>query len=295
MNKLRQIVFPVTAALIWGTAFVAQSVGADYIKPFAFNAMRFVIGFLFLFVMCVIKRKFFKSGTSRENIKHLAVGGTLCGILMTVATVIQQKGLETTSAGKAGFLTALYIVIVPVIGLFMRKKTPKTLLVSVPMAVVGLYLLCVTEDFSVSPGDIYVFLCAFCFSAHIMVIDYYTQYVDGVELSCLQFFTAGMFAWIGTFIAGEVPDAEAVRICLVPLLYLGVFSSGIAYTLQILAQKGSNPTVVSLLLSLESVFAVLAGAVLLHDTMSVREYIGCAIMLVAVVFAQLPDKNIQKT
>ena len=295
MDKIRQTVFPVAAALIWGTAFVAQSVGAEYIKPFAFNALRFVIGFLFLFVMCVVKRRFFHSGTSRENMKHLAMGGVLCGFLMTLATVLQQKGLETTSPGKAGFITALYIVIVPVMGLFMKKKTPRTFLVSIPLAVVGLYLLCVTEGFSIEQGDFYVFLCAICFSVHIMVIDHYTRFADGVELSCLQFFAAGIFAWAGTFIAGEVPSAEAVGICLVPLLYLGICSSGIAYTLQILAQKGSNPTVVSLLLSLESVFAVLAGAVILGDSMSAKEYVGCVVMLIAVVFAQLPDKNIQKT
>lgn len=295
MNKIRQTVFPVTAALIWGTAFVAQSVGAEYIKPFAFNALRFVIGFLFLLAMCIIKRGVFHTGTSRASMKHLVVGGTICGALMTLATVVQQKGLETTSPGKAGFITALYIVIVPIMGIFMKKKTPRTMLVSVPLAVVGLYLLCVTEGFSVSSGDLYVFLCAFCFSAHIMVIDYYTQFVDGVELSCLQFFTAGIFAWIGTFISGEMPTVEAIQICLVPLLYLGICSSGIAYTLQILAQKGSNPTVVSILLSLESVFAVLAGAVILGDTMSIREYIGCVVMLVAVVFAQLPNKNERKS
>ncbi len=292
MNKIRQILMPLSAAMIWGTAFVAQSLGANHMEPFGFNALRFFIGFLFLFFMCMLLRSYRRrKGLSVQPVnRELLLGGFLCGLALAVATALQQKGLETTSSGKAGFITALYIVIVPIISLVMGKKAPKALLFSVPLAVVGLYCLCITEDFRISSGDFYIFLCALCFSAHIMIIDHYTQKVSGVEMSCIQFLTASLLSSLGIFFT-DFPTLTAVQECLLPLLYLGIFSSGVAYTLQILAQKGSNPTVVSLLLSLESVFAVLAGALLLHDQMSGKEYFGCVLMLTAVVLAQLPKKE----
>ena len=209
---------------------------------------------------------------------------------LTVASNLQQKGLETTTSGKAGFITALYIVIVPIISIFLKKKAPRTIWLSVILAVAGLYCLCITEEFTITSGDFYILLCAFCFSAHILVIDYFTQKVDGVELSCVQFLVVTVLSCVG-MLATETPTLEALRMCVLPLLYVGIFSSGVAYTLQILAQKDSNPTVVSLLLSLESVFATLAGAVLLHDRMSGKEYLGCVLMLIAVILAQLPEKK----
>lgn len=298
INRVRQNVLPVLAALIWGTAFVAQSVGADYVEPFTFNAARSAIAFVFLLILCLVRRGMQKGivESATKSWKDLAVGGLCCGVALTVATNLQQKGLETTTSGKAGFITALYIVIVPIVGIFMKKKAPRTLLISVPLAVAGLYCLCITEDFSVTEGDFYVFLCAICFSAHILVIDHFTQKVDGVELSCAQFLVVTVLSSVG-MIVSENPSLEAVGMCIWPILYVGVFSSGVAYTLQILAQKDSNPTVVSLLLSLESVFATLAGAIILHDQMSGKEYLGCVLMLVAVVLAQLPErekKTIQK-
>lgn len=298
INRVRQNVLPVLAALIWGTAFVAQSMGADYVEPFTFNAARSAIAFVFLLILCLVRRGMQKGivESATKSWKDLAVGGLCCGVALTVATNLQQKGLETTTSGKAGFITALYIVIVPIVGIFMKKKAPRTLLISVPLAVAGLYCLCITEDFSVTEGDFYVFLCAICFSAHILVIDHFTQKVDGVELSCAQFLVVTVLSSVG-MIVSENPSLEAVGMCIWPILYVGVFSSGVAYTLQILAQKDSNPTVVSLLLSLESVFATLAGAIILHDQMSGKEYLGCVLMLVAVVLAQLPErekKTIQK-
>ena len=298
INRVRQNVLPVLAALIWGTAFVAQSVGADYVEPFTFNAARSAIAFVFLLILCLVRRGMQKGivESATKSWKDLAVGGLCCGVALTVATNLQQKGLETTTSGKAGFITALYIVIVPIVGIFMKKKAPRTLLISVPLAVAGLYCLCITEDFSVTEGDFYVFLCAICFSAHILVIDHFTQKVDGVELSCAQFLVVTVLSSIG-MLATESPSLAALRLCIWPILYVGIFSSGVAYTLQILAQKDSNPTVVSLLLSLESVFATLAGAIILHDQMSGKEYLGCVLMLVAVVLAQLPErekKTIQK-
>ena len=291
VNRIRQNVLPVLAAFIWGTAFVAQSVGADYVEPFTFNAARSAIAFLFLLILCLVRRKMQKGvvESATKSWKDLAVGGICCGVALTVATNLQQKGLETTTSGKAGFITALYIVIVPILSIFLKKKALRAIWLSVVLAVAGLYCLCITEDFTITSGDFYILLCALCFSVHILVIDHFTQKVDGVELSCVQFLVVTALSAVG-MLAAETPSVEALKMCVGPILYLGILSSGVAYTLQILAQKDSNPTVVSLLLSLESVFAVLAGAVILHDRMSGKEYLGCVLMLAAVVLAQLPEK-----
>jgi len=294
-NRVRQTVLPLLAALIWGTAFVAQSVSADYVGAFTFNTARSVVAFLFLLVLCVLLRiKRHKSGeekkTAGTSSRDLFLGGLCCGIALTVASFFQQKGLETTTSGKAGFITALYIVIVPILGIFLKKKVPKIIWISVMLAVAGLYCLCITEDFRITTGDFYVLLCAFCFSGHILIIDHFGQKVDGIALSCVQFLVVSVFSAAGMLIS-EAPAWEAVLACLGPILYVGIFSSGVAYTLQILAQKDSNPTVVSLLLSLESVFATLAGALILHDRMSGKEYFGCVLMLIAVILAQLPEKK----
>ena len=291
VNRIRQNVLPVLAAFIWGTAFVAQSVGADYVEPFTFNAARSAIAFLFLLILCLVRRKMQKGvvESATKSWKDLAVGGICCGVALTVATNLQQKGLETTTSGKAGFITALYIVIVPILSIFLKKKALRAIWISVVLAVAGLYCLCITEDFTITSGDFYILLCALCFSVHILVIDHFTQKVDGVELSCVQFLVVTALSAVG-MLAAETPSVEALKMCVGPILYLGILSSGVAYTLQILAQKDSNPTVVSLLLSLESVFAVLAGAVILHDRMSGKEYLGCVLMLAAVVLAQLPEK-----
>ena len=179
-------------------------------------------------------------------------------------------------------------MIVPIAGIFLKKMPPKTIWLSVVLAVAGLYCLCINEDFSITMGDFYILLCAFCFTAHILVIDHFTQKVDGVELSCVQFLVVTVLSSAG-MLAAESPSLAALQACAFPILYVGIFSSGVAYTLQILAQKDSDPTVVSLLLSLESVFATLAGAVILHDQMSLKEYFGCLLMLAAVILAQLPE------
>ena len=292
-NHSRQNIFAVLAALIWGTAFVAQSVGAEYVEPFTFNASRSAIATVVLFALCsVLRCRRVKNGqpATTGSRKDLAVSGFCCGAALTVATALQQKGLETTSSGKAGFITALYIVLVPIAGLLLKKKPPKAIWLSVLLAVVGLYFLCITEDFTITRGDFYVLLCAFCFTAHILIIDHFTQKVDGIELSCVQFFVMTVLSAIGMLLT-ETPSVEAVMACMGPILYVGIFSSGVAYTLQILAQKDSDPTVISVLLSLESVFAVIAGAIILGDQMSVKEYLGCALVMVAVLLAQMPDKK----
>lgn len=296
VNRIRQNVFPVLAALIWGTAFVAQSVSADIVGPFTFNAARSAVAFVFLLALCALlrrrrRRDFAGSAHARPHARRdLVLGSLCCGAALTVATNLQQKGLETTTSGKAGFITALYIVIVPVAGLLLRRRVPRAVWIGVVLAVAGLYCLCITDDLTISVGDLYILACAFCFSAHILVIDHFTQKVDGVEMSCGQFLVVTVLSLLGMALT-EDPSLAALAQCAGPILYVGLFSSGVAYTLQILAQKDSNPTVVSLLLSLESVFATVAGALILGDRMSGKEYFGCVLMLAAVVLAQLPERK----
>ena len=292
-NQLRQVVFPILAAFIWGTAFVAQDLCADSIGAFAFNATRYFIAVLALLVVILISDRVKKNKptlTAQEKKaanKQLWLGGLCCGAALAIASNFQQAGLVAgTDAGKAGFITALYVVLVPVFGLFFKRKVSLPTWIAVVLSVVALYLLCIKGDFSLAPGDLLVLVCAVCFAVHILVIDHFTAYCDGVKLSCLQFLFAGIISTICMFIFEDV-DFAAILSCALPLLYVGIFSCGVGYTLQILAQKDSNPTVVTILLSLESVFAVIAGAIILKQQMTVREYIGCAIMFAAVILAQI--------
>ena len=268
-NQLRQVVFPILAAFIWGTAFVAQDVCADAMGAFTFNGTRYYIAVLSLLVV-------------------LAVSSGCCGTVLAIASNFQQAGLVAgTDGGKAGFITALYVVLVPVFGLFFRRKVSLPVWIAVALSVGALYLLCIKGSFSLAPGDLLVLVCAICFSVHILVIDHFTATCDGVKLSCLQFLFAGTWSTILALFFDTI-SLQVLLDCIWPLLYVGVFSCGVGYTLQILAQKGSNPTVVTILLSLESVFAVIAGAVVLHQQMTAREYLGCVLMFAAVVLAQIP-------
>ncbi|WP_454940463.1 DMT family transporter [Evtepia sp.] len=281
-------------AFIWGTAFVAQSVGMDHIGPFTFNAVRSLVGGLALIpVILVFNRR--KSPARRQtegaNRKVLLLGGVCCGLALGVASCLQQVGMQYTTVGKAGFLTALYIVIVPILGLFFRRKAGAKLWVSVAIAIVGLYLLCMSGSLRLQLGDFLVLLCALAFSVHIMVIDHFTTQVDGVQMSCIQFFVAAAFSAVCMLFTEGVPDPGAVAISWVPILYAGVLSSGVGYTLQIVGQKGVNPTAASLVLSLESVISVLAGWVILGQSMSPREILGCVLMFCAILLAQLPDRK----
>mgnify|MGYP003821651111 CR=1 FL=1 len=295
-NTVRRTVFPILAAFIWGTAFVAQSIGAEYVGPLTFNTARSAIASAVLLAVSWIFRRIRRrdfAGEARPDPRYrreLLPGGLCCGCILTVAANLQQLGLKTTTSGKAGFLTAMYIVLVPVFGLFFHKRVAPTIWVSVGLAVAGLYFLCIGEGFSISRGDLYMIACSVCYTVHILAIDHFTRYVDGVELSCAQFLVMTVLSGAGMLLF-ETPSFSGLHACLGALLYAAVFSSCIAYTLQILAQKDANPTVLSLLLSLESVFAVLAGALVLHDHMSGREYFGCALMLCAVVLAQLPGRR----
>ena len=292
----KQNFYAIIAAFIWGTAFVAQSVGADTVTPFAFNMSRSLVAAVFLSAVILILSFFKKKETETQKTskKSLFVGGVLCGTALTVATALQQASLSDTAAGKAGFITALYIVIVPILSIFLKKRAPITVWISVVIAVFGLYFLCVKGDFSVQKSDILLILCAFVFSIQILLIDHYSSRVDGIKLSCVQFATTTVLSFLG-MVVFEHFDFSAILNCALPILYVGIFSSGIAYTLQILAQKDSNPTVITLLLSLESVFSVISGAVLLGDRMQLREYVGCFLMFAAVVLAQLPTDVFKRT
>ena len=298
-NQVRQVVFPILAAFIWGTAFVAQDLCADSIGTFAFNATRYFIAVLALLVVIAVSDKAKKNRptpTAEEKKaanKQLWLGGLCCGVALAIASNFQQAGLVAgTDAGKAGFITALYVVLVPVFGLFFKRRVSLPVWIAVVCSVVALYLLCIKGDFSLAAGDLLILVCAVCFAVHILVIDHFTAYCDGVKLSCLQFLFAGIISAVCMFLF-ETVDFAAIWSCILPLLYVGIFSCGVGYTLQILAQKDSNPTVVTILLSLESVFAVIAGAIILHQQMTAREYIGCVVMFVAVILAQIqfPEKK----
>lgn len=288
---IKNIIFPLVAAFIWGTAFVAQSVGAEHVPPFAYTAARSVVAIVTLSVILAVYTLIKKQRGTYEKpsggMRTLIIGGICSGTAMCIATNLQQTGLGETDAGKASFITALYIVLVPILGLFLHRRTGITTAISVAIAVVGMYLLCVGNGFSIQKSDILVLICALCFAFHILIIDYFAPKTNGIALSLVQFIVCALESGVMTLIF-ERPTIEGIMAALGTILYVGIFSSGVAYTLQIIAQKGSDPTVVSLLLSLESVFGALAGAVILHEVMSGREYFGCALMLCAVMLSQIP-------
>lgn len=289
--KTKNAFMLILTAFIWGTAFVAQSVGMDYLGPFTFNGVRSLIGGAALLPCIALLNKINGvSGKRKEGWKDLLTGGTACGILLFAASSLQQVGIQYTTAGKAGFITAFYIVIVPVLGIFLKKKTGWKVWLAVALALAGLYFLCMTEKFSVGKGDILIFLCALIFSVHILVIDYFSPKVDGVKMSCIQFFVCGLVSLPFMFLL-ETPRTGDILEGILPLLYAGVLSCGVAYTLQIIGQKNVNPAVASLILSLESCFSVLAGWIVLGERLSVRESLGCVLMFAAIILAQLPDKK----
>ena len=264
----------------------------DHIGPFAFNAARsFVGGLALLPVIAFFDRRKTpeqKASEAAEG-KTLLLGGLCCGAALGVASCLQQAGIQYTAVGKAGFITALYIVIVPLLGLFLRKRVGVKLWISVVIAIAGLYLLCMTGSLTLQKGDLLVLLCAFAFSVHIMIIDYFK--VDGVKMSCIQFFVAGLLSLCAMAAAEGAPAPRDLTLSWAPILYAGVLSSGVAYTLQIIGQKGVNPTVASLVLSLESVISVLAGWAVLHQSLSPREILGCVLMFAAIILAQLPERG----
>ena len=298
-KKMQSNILLLLTAIIWGSAFVAQKSGMDYVEPFTFNGIRTFIGGLVLIpVIFFMEKKNPPEEISREEKtkknKELLIGGICCGLALFAASSLQQFGVSYTTAGKAGFITTLYVVFVPIISVLLRKKVRPIMWLCVAMGAVGLYLLCMTDaSFRLTFGDTLVLLCAVAFAVHILTVDHFSPRMDGIKLSCIQFLTVGIVSMICMFIF-EHPDIHAILDCAVPLLYAGVLSCGLGFTFQVVAQKHAEPTVASLLMSLESVFAVVFGALLLHETMSMRELSGCLIIFIAVIISQLPEKKPQK-
>ena len=283
-------------AVIWGVAFVAQSVGGDSVGPFTFLASRsFIAGFALLPVIAFRNRRSASSAEKTSSSRSLWLGGVLCGTALMIASAFQQIGIgdPNTTVGKAGFITALYIVIVPLAGLFLKRKIPFTVWLGVVLATFGMYLLCIKDGFTISYGDFLVLICALCFSVQILLVDYFSPKADGVKLACIEFFTCGILSAVMMLIT-ETPTWAAVLEAWLPILYAGLFSSAVGYTLQIIAQKSVPPTLASLLMSLESVFSVLAGWVILDQTMTGKELIGCVLVFAAVVLAQIPVSAFRK-
>ena len=293
-QQIKSSLILLLTATIWGVAFVAQSVGMEYIGPFTFNAIRCVLGGLVLIPVILVLKKKKETGAEnqeKEDKKTLWTGGIACGVILCIASNLQQFGIMEASVGKSGFFTALYIVMIPVIGIFIGKRPGVKLWFCVALAVVGMYLLCMKDgSFTIERADIMLLLCALAFSVHILVVDYFSPKVDGVKMSCIQFFVCGVLSAVGMLFT-ETPDISNIQAAWMPLLYAGLLSCGVGYTLQIVGQKGINPIIASLIMSLESVISALAGWVILGQVLSLKEIIGCVLMFVAIVITQIPIGN----
>ena len=294
-KKVKQLVLPLITAVIWGTAFTAQKSGSGVIGAFTFNWTRYLLAALALACFIAIRNKRAPKAAPQNkpaNRRALLCGGFVMGTLLMISSNLQQYGIGMTTAGKAGFITALYIVLVPLFGLFLHKRVRLPVWIGVAVAVVGLYLLSFASDGkpTFTTGDLYVLPCALGFTFHILAIDHYTKRADSVELACVQFAVAALESLIAGLIFEGV-SWQAIRDCAVPILYAGLISGGVGYTLQVVAQKDGDPAIVSLLVSLEAVFAVLSGALILGERLMPREYLGCLLMLLAVVLVQLPERK----
>ncbi len=289
-KQIRSSFILLLTAVIWGVAFVAQDVGAEYWSPLLFNALRGFIGAAVLLPFIFARDKKRGDCAVKWNDKNLLAGGVLCGIALCVATNFQQFGIDFgVDAGKAGFITAFYIVLVPIMGAFIGKKCPATAYFAALAACFGLYILCIPKNagFAVEFADLLVFVCALVFAVQILLVDKYSPITDGVKLACIQFATMGVISLAISFLTGDVRFSAQPE-AMVALLYAGVLSSGVAYTLQIIAQKDLNPTVASLIMSLESCVSVIAGWIILNQKMDERQIAGCVIMFAAIILAQIP-------
>ena len=286
---IRHTIYLFITALIWGTAFVAQSVG-NIMGPFTFNCLRSLLGGLVLIPFI----KYFYKGI-KPDITTIK-GGICCGLCLFAASNLQQYGLLYTSPGKAGFITAGYILIVPILGLFVGKRISARIAAAVVAALIGLYLLCIPvgEGMSINQGDMLCMVCALVFSLHIITIDHFAPKAEGVKMACIQFLVCSALSAV-LMLLFEEPDPKNIAEGIIPLIYAGVFSSGVAYTLQIVGQPGVNPTIASLILSLESCIAVIAGWLILGEGMNTREVTGCIIMFAAIIITQLPQKAKKKS
>ena len=288
-SQIKSSLLLLLTATIWGVAFVAQSIGMEYVGPFTFNSVRCFIGVIVLLPVCLILRSKDRArGVSPAGNRRILIeGGLVCGVFLCLASNFQQFGIKYTTVGKAGFITACYIVLVPVFGMFLKKKTGPFIWAAVFIALIGLYLLCMKEGLSLSKGDLLVMVCAVLFAFQILAVDRYSPLVSGVELSMMQFLVCGIGSGIPALIF-EKPQISSILAAWQPVLYAGVLSCGVAYTLQIIGQKNLDPTIASLIMSLESCISVLAGWLILGQAMTARELLGCAVMFAAIILAQLP-------
>lgn len=300
MFQLRQSFLLFLTATIWGSGFVAQSIGMDHVTPFTYTFFRTFIGAIVLLpvIYWLHQRKRSDQKQSERPAPHyqrqdLIIGSICCGICLVGGESFQQFGLVTTDAGKAGFITSLYIVFVPIFGLFLGKKLNRFIILGVLLSLFGFYLLCIKQSFTIEQGDVLILICAVVFCFHILTIDHFVAKCDGVLLSCGQFFAASAIALVLMLIFDyDVFSWADVRAAALALLWSGVMSNGVAYTLQVIGQRGMNPTIATLILSLESVMAVVFGTLLLHESLTLREGIGCILILTAVIIAQLNPKVI---
>ncbi len=306
-NNVRSSIYLSLTALIWGIAFVFQSMGNAYMGPFTFTAARYIFGFLVLLPILVIK--FFHPHFLADNdeiairevpVRQTAVAGVLCGLALGTATVLQQYGLNFTTVGKAGFITTLYIILTPLFGLLIGKRCHFTVWIGAAVAIVGLYFLCITDGFSLSCGDSLVLLCAVMFTVHIMMVDHFAPRTNGVLLSCIQFFVSGVLCGVLALLF-ETPHWQQLKDGIITVLYTGIMSSGVAYTLQILGQRNFNPTVAAMIMSLESVvsavasyFAYTSGFLTMDQSLTSMQILGCVMMFAAVIFVQLPFDKMKR-
>ena len=292
-QKIKGNLILLLTSFIWGTSFIAQSKGVEEISPFAFNGIRSVLGGLVLIPVIIFMS--LRSKKQSKDTKTLLLGGLICGTFLCVASTLQTAGMIYTSPGKSGFITALYMVIIPIIGLFTHKKPEPVIWLSVLIAVAGLYLMCIDSRLTINFGDVLTLLCAFVFAGHILAVDYFSPKTDGVKLACLQFFVCGILNLIWVF-AFEKPELAPIWSCRMSICYSGIMSCGVAYTLQIVGQKYTDPTSASILMSLESVFATLTTVVLVAcgwqltgGALSMREILGCVLMFAAIILVQAPE------
>lgn len=291
------------AAVIWGVAFVAQDIASKMLESFAINGCRCIIAFLFLLIIIIIKSKKQKTkllGETKKDVKTLLIAGISCGICLFFAMNFQQFGIASYPenvpiSGRAGFITGLYVVIVAIISVFTNKKLNVNIIISVVLSMIGLYLLCFSKGIKhLYIGDLIIFICAIAFALQIICVDKYISLLDGIKLSAMQLLVCGILSFVLMFIF-EKPTIKQIYDAKFPLLYLGIFSSGIAYTFQILGQKYSNnPTVDSIIMSLETVFALIGGVIILKDKIEIQELIGCIIMFSAIILSQIPFKKNKK-
>ena len=295
-NSLSGMLMLALCAFIWGTAFIAQSVGGEYAEPLTFNCSRSFLATIFLFCCCLLFDKmagkpFKVLGTDDPSLRRRTIkGGIICGIALTLASFMQQLGIMYTTVGKSGFITALYIILVPLVGLFLKKRVGLNVWCGVALSLVGLYFLCMRGAAALNPGDLLTFGCAVFFTFHIVYIDSVCGALDGVRLSCIQFFTCSTISAVLMF-ALEAPTWQSIAACWLPIGYAGILSGGAGYTLQIIGQRNTPPVLASIIMSLESVFAALFGWLLIGQALSGWELLGCALMFAAIILAQLPGKR----